>query len=86
MAAPTIQKLKEQLAQHEERLKKARKKLQMDIGRKFLDKFDLWETDPKEINKIIADLHAKCKSDNQTSEGESDENRIGDISTESKDQ
>lgn len=86
MAVTTIQKLKEQIAQNEEKLKKAREKLQKDVGKKLLDTFDAWETDPKEINKLIADLHAKYESDNQTSEGESDENRIGDISTESKDQ
>ncbi|WP_226567818.1 hypothetical protein [Bacillus stratosphericus] len=77
MAATTIQKLKEQLAQHEEKLKKARAKLQKDIGKKFLDTFNVWEKDPKEINKLIVDLHAKYEINNETSEGESDDNRIG---------
>lgn len=77
MAVTTIQKLKEQIALQEEKLKKAREKLQKDVGKKLLDTFDAWETDPKEINKLIADLHAKYESDRQKSEGESDDNRIG---------
>lgn len=80
-AVTTIQKLKEQLAQKEEMLKKARIKLQKDIGKKFLDTFDLWETDPKEINKLILDLHEKYNVDSQPSEGESDVNHIGNSST-----
>ncbi|WP_350303311.1 hypothetical protein [Bacillus pumilus] len=77
MTVTTIQKLKEQIAQQEEKLKKAREKLQKDVGKKLLDTFDAWEKDPKEINKLIADLHAKYESDSQKSVGESDDNRIG---------